>query len=221
MCPLQHRGGGSGDRRGAAASGDAAGAAASGDAAGVSGAVDALDASSAALVRATISALASARAARDGERAQAQRVVEVRRVHRRAIAWPKPTQPRRRIARTAPRPRERAVAGAVLQTERVKAVVQRAHVRRARRCAQRGVVGALPLGGRARRARAVHRARGLGRAHDVGPLRRHLVKRLSAPGAQRGDDPRRRRAVVAAESSWSSRSRPVVILAGSTVVAVE
>ena len=67
---------------------------------------------------------------------RAQRVVEVGRVHLRALVRRACAQPRHGIARTAPRVEERAIAGAILQADRVKAVVKRLDVCCMSKCVQ-------------------------------------------------------------------------------------
>ena len=89
--------------------------------------------------------------------AGAQRVVEVGRVHLRALVRRACTQPRQCIECAAPRLHERAIAGAVLQADRVEAVVQRADVHRARERAHRCLLDVLPGAVRRRRPGAVHR----------------------------------------------------------------
>ena len=89
--------------------------------------------------------------------ARAQRVVKVGRVHLRALVRRARAQPRQRTNSAAPRVHERAVRRAVLQADRVEAVVQRAHVGGARGHTQRLVVDAMPawrVDGK--RPRAVH-----------------------------------------------------------------
>ena len=98
--------------------------------------------------------------ARCKQRDRAQRVVQVGRVHYRALARRARPQTRHRSGATdAPRLRERAVARAVLQPHRVEAVVQRADERRARARASthRRRVDTLPRDIGGERARAVHR----------------------------------------------------------------
>ena len=70
-------------------------------------------------------------------------------------------QLRQRIDRAAPRLHERAVAGAILQANRIKAVVQPPDVCCERRCALRRVVDGLPSVAADSRSGAVHRLRGL------------------------------------------------------------
>ena len=78
--------------------------------------------------------------------------MQLRALMRRARA-----QPRQRTNSAAPRVHERAVRGAVLQADRVEAVVQRAHVGGARGHTQRLVVDAMPAWGvGGKRPRAVH-----------------------------------------------------------------
>ena len=68
-------------------------------------------------------------AARGDDTTRAQRVVEVGRVHLRALVRRTCPKPRCSTGCATPRLHERAVAGAVLQAHGVKAVVQRANVR--------------------------------------------------------------------------------------------
>ena len=91
----------------------------------------------------------------------AQRVVEVGRVHMRALVRRACAQPRQRVDRTAPRLHQRAIAGTVLQARRIKTVVQPPDVCCERRCALRRVVDALPSVAAGSRSGAVHRLRGL------------------------------------------------------------
>ena len=70
-----------------------------------------------------------AAAARADGGARAQRVVEVGRVHLRALLRRARPPPRRRRTTPAPRLLERAVAWAVLQARGVEAVVERTDVR--------------------------------------------------------------------------------------------
>ena len=77
-------------------------------------------------------------AARRHGTTRAQRVVEVGRVHLRALVRRACAQPRQCIAGTAKRLHERAIARTVLQADRVKAVVKRVNVRRERWRAQAG-----------------------------------------------------------------------------------
>ena len=97
-----------------------------------------------------------------GQSAQAQRIVQVGRMHTRALLACTCTQPRRcHIGRTAPRLHECAVAGAVLQARRIKTVVQPPDVCCERRCALRRVVDGLPSVAADSRSGAVLRWRGL------------------------------------------------------------
>ena len=79
-------------------------------------------------------------AARRHDTTRAQRVVEVGRVHLRALVRRACAQPRQRVDRTTPRLHQRAVAGTVLQASRVKTVVERSNVHRTSRRTQRRVV---------------------------------------------------------------------------------
>ena len=56
--------------------------------------------------------------------ARAQRVIEVGRVHLRALVRRARMQPRQRVARTTPRLHQRAVAGAILQAAHIEAIVE-------------------------------------------------------------------------------------------------
>ena len=60
--------------------------------------------------------------------ARTQRVVEVGRVHLRALVRRACTQASQRIARATPRLDQGAIPRTVLQADRIKAVVQRHHV---------------------------------------------------------------------------------------------
>ena len=100
-------------------------------------------------------------AARGDDTARAQRVVEVGRVHLRALVRRACAQPGECMAHGAPRLRECAVARPILQIDRVEAVVQRSNVCCSGGRAQRRVVDALPAGtAAAGRTGAVH-CRGL------------------------------------------------------------
>ena len=66
-------------------------------------------------------------------------------MHLRTLVRRACTQPSRSVARAAPRLRERAVAGTVLQADGVEAVVAGADVGRVCGEAQRCVVAALPI----------------------------------------------------------------------------
>ena len=92
---------------------------------------------------------------------RAQRVVEVGRVHLRALVRRACAQPRQRVDRTAPRLHQRAIAGTVLQASRVKTVVERSNIHRTSRRAQGRVVDALPSVASGNRSGAVHRQCGL------------------------------------------------------------
>ena len=92
---------------------------------------------------------------------RAQRVVEVGRVHLRALLRRACAQPRQRVDRTAPRLHQRAIAGTVLQARRIKTVVHPPDLCCERRCALRRVVGALPSVAAGSRSGAVHCLRGL------------------------------------------------------------
>ncbi len=72
--------------------------------------------------------LAAAASARANHRARAQRVVEVGRVHLRALVRRACAQPSQRIALAAPRVGQGAISGTVLQADRVEAVVESHHV---------------------------------------------------------------------------------------------
>ena len=82
-------------------------------------------------------------------------------MHLRALVRQACAQPSQCIATTAPRVHQRAVAGAVLQANRIEAVVEHSHVGWARRRAQRCDVGAPPISCAGTRTGAMHR-RGLG-----------------------------------------------------------
>jgi hypothetical protein len=69
--------------------------------------------------------------AQGDDAARAQCIVEVGRVHLRALARTACAQPGHRIARTAPCLHERAIARAVLKASSVEAIVQRCDVGRA------------------------------------------------------------------------------------------
>ena len=67
-------------------------------------------------------------AARGDDTTRAQRVVEVGRVHLRALVRRARAQPRQSNGLTSPHMRQRAVARPVLQANSVKAIVQRSHI---------------------------------------------------------------------------------------------
>ena len=93
---------------------------------------------------------------------RAQRVVEVGRVHLRALVRRACAQPRQRGAYTAPRLRQRAISGTVLQANSVEAVVERPNIHCSRGRAHRCVIDAPPSFAAGRhRSGAVHRQRGL------------------------------------------------------------
>ena len=99
-------------------------------------------------------------AARRQGTTRAQRVVEVGRVHLRALVRRARAQPRQRADRTAPRLHQRAIAGTVLQASRVKTIVERSDIHRTSRRAQRRVADALPSVAAADRSSgAMHRRR--------------------------------------------------------------
>ena len=92
------------------------------------------------------------------QRTHAQRVVQVGRMHSRALMRRTCPKQRSRSHTTSPSLHERAVSGAVLQPDRRKAVVQRAHSSRMRTPAatQRRAVNALLHARRGEAAHAVH-----------------------------------------------------------------
>ena len=96
-------------------------------------------------------------AARRYSTTRAQRVVEVGRVHLRALVRRACAQPRQRVDRTTPRLHQRAVAGTVLQANHMKAVIQHSDVDGARMCAQRCEIDALHIAGIGSRSGATHR----------------------------------------------------------------
>ena len=118
-----------------------------------------------------------AAATRGDGRARAQRVVEVGRVHLRALMRQAYAQPCRRIARATPYVGERAISWAILQADRLEIIVERSHVRRERESAQqRCVVDALTYSVGGRLSRTVHRqARRLASAHLEAPVAHHLA----------------------------------------------
>ena len=86
----------------------------------------------------------TAPAARRHDTTRTQRVVQVGRVHLRALMRRTCVQPRQGIDRTTPRLHQGAVAGTVLQASRLKTVVECSNIPRTGRRAQRRVVDALP-----------------------------------------------------------------------------
>ena len=143
-------------------------------------------------------------AARLDHGARAQRVVEVRRVHLRALVGRTRKQARQSGDCAAPRLHERAIARTVLQTDRVECVVERADAGRSGgRSTQRRVVDALPGdGAAARRSGAVHRCRGgdcigLTAAHLEAPVKDRAIdehaRRLDGERLQEENAAKRRR----------------------------
>jgi hypothetical protein len=100
-------------------------------------------------------------AARRHSTTRVQRVVEVGRVHLRALVRRACAQPRQRVDRTAPCLHQRAIAGTVLQASRVKTVVERSDIHRTSRRAQRRVIDVLPSVAAGECSGAVHHQRGL------------------------------------------------------------